>query len=183
MKVEFLSKNYRASDRLKDVVTEKLQRLDKYFEDDASVKVVLKKQNGEDGKGREGASETMEVTVKFGGNKLMRAETTTDNMYGNIDDIIPKLERQIRKFRTKISAKLRDNAFIDVPQETESVKDSLKIVKIKKFDISIVSVEDAVAEMELLGHNFYVFINPETNRVAVVYKRNDQSFGLIEPEY
>ena len=105
-------------------------------------------------------------------------------MNENIDVVLPKLERQILKYRDKISSKVKKGAF-ETPSIYEQSKDETKpkIGKVKKFDVSVTTVENAAEEMELLAHDFYVFINGETNKVNVLYKRTDGDLGLIEPEY
>ena len=108
-------------------------------------------------------------------------------MYDNIDLVLPKLDKQINKFRARINSKTPKSALpLNPPADEDAAvsKDKLgKIVKEKRFDISIVTVEDAIAELELLDHDFYVFVNAENNKVSVVYKRHDGDYGLITPEY
>ena len=117
----------------------------------------------------------------------MRSEVTSDNMYDNIDIVLPKIERQIVKYRKRFDNKLRKEAFeapiYEKNEEIDNKTVSGKLVKEKKFEIAMTTVSNAIEEMELLDHNFYVFMNEETEKVCVVYKRNDGNYGLILPEY
>lgn len=170
MKIEFLTKNYSPSDKLKDVVTRKVERLDKFFEDDTKIKVLLKKAND---------VETMELTIVLG-STVMRAEVAGGNMYDNIDIVLPKLEKQIIKHRGKLSQSKK----MRMPEPTEPVsnekEESHGVVRSKTYRLTPMTVEDAVEELELVGHSFYVFSNKETGDVNVLYKRNDGDYGLIE---
>ncbi len=179
MRIELISKGYNEGNRLVSVIEKKLGKLDKYFPDDsAEAKVKLSTVSTDKFR--------MEVTIRFAG-FIARAEVTSDNMYDNIDLVLPKLDKQINKFRARINSKTPKNALpLNPPADEDAAvsKDKLgKVVREKKFDISIVTVEDAIAELELLDHDFYVFVNAENNRVSVVYKRHDGDYGLITPEY
>lgn len=177
MIIELVSKNYNEGNRLVNVIEKKLSRLDKYFSGDASALVKLSTVGTE--------KYTMEITVRFGG-YIARAEVTSQNMYDNIDLVLPKLEKQIAKFRDRMNSKVPKKA---LPLKTESAEaepaaEKLgNVVKEKNFDISIVTVDEAIAEMELLDHDFYVFVNADNNKVSVVYTRHDGDYGLITPEY
>ena len=174
MRVEIYEKNYSAGERLKSVIEKKLGRFDRYFNDDASCKVVLRKE-GKD-------TLITEVSIAFSG-KLVRSEVASDNMYDNIDLVIPKLERQLIKNKSKLDRKLRAAAFLDEELPPEDAYAFGKLVKTKTFELTAMTVEEAAVEMELIGHDFYVFKNSATGRVGVVYKRNDGDFGLIDPIY
>lgn len=177
MRIELISKGYNEGNRLVSVIEKKLTKLDKYFPEDATAKVKLSTV-GKD-------KFTMEITILFNG-QTARSEVTSDNMYDNIDLVLPKLERQIAKFRDRQNSKQPKKAlpYEPVKDESEAPSEHLgKVVKVKNFDISIITVEDAVAELELLDHDFYVFVNAENNKVSVVYKRHDGDYGLITPEY
>ena len=106
-------------------------------------------------------------------------------MYDNIDLLIPKLERQISKYRDRlISKQSKKVAPVQVEEEEVVPQEKAgKVVKVKNFDISIITVDEAVEELELLDHDFYVFVNAENNKVSVVYKRHDGDYGLLTPEY
>jgi len=177
MKIELVSKNYNEGSRLVGVIEKKLGKLDKYFSGDADALVKLSTVGND--------KFTMEITVRFGG-YIARAEATGSNMYDNIDLILPKLEKQIARFRDRMNSKVPKKALplkTDVEEAAAPREYYGNIVKEKHFDISIVTVDEAIAEMELLDHDFYVFVNAENNRVSVVYKRRDGDYGLITPEY
>lgn len=177
MIIELVSKNYNEGNRLVNVIEKKLSRLDKYFSGDAEALVKLSTVGTE--------KYTMEITVRFGG-YIARAEVTSQNMYDNIDLVLPKLEKQIAKFRDRMNSKVPKKALPLKTESAEAVPAAEKmgnIVKEKNFNISIVTVEEAIAEMELLDHDFYVFVNAENNKVSVVYTRHDGDYGLITPEY
>lgn len=177
MKIELVSKSYNEGSRLVGVIEKKLGKLDKYFSGDADALVKLSTVGND--------KFTMEITVRFGG-YIARAEVTGSNMYDNIDLILPKLEKQIARFRDRMNSKVPKKALplkTDVEEAAAPREYFGNIVKEKHFDISIVTVDEAIAEMELLDHDFYVFVNAENNRVSVVYKRHDGDYGLITPEY
>ena len=126
--------------------------------------------------------ESDKLYFTFGG-KLVRSEVASDNMYDNVDVIIPKIERQLLKNKSKLDKRLRPTAFVDEELPPEDAYVRGKVVRTKTFELTPTTVEDAVTEMELIGHDFFVFKNDATGRVAVVYKRNDGDYGLIDPIY
>ncbi len=173
MRIEFLTKNYSPSDKLKDLIEKKVQRLDKFFEDDTKVKVMLKQAND---------VQTLELTIMLD-SSVMRAEVSGENMYENIDVALPKLEKQIIKHRTKLVAKSKkvrvkelDASYV-APAEKE---EKHGVVRSKSYELTPMTVDDAIEELELVGHSFYVFSNKATKKVNVLYKRNDGDYGLIE---
>lgn len=176
MKFDIYAKNYEVGEKLKNVTEQKLAKLDKYFKDDETVaKVSFKKQ---------GNSLTTEIMLDFNG-RLVRATATSDNFYENIDVILPKLEGQIRKHRTRFdkhnkNVAFSDAAIYDVKNKEENGKS--EVVKKKSFALTPMTVKEAEEEMELLGHSFYVFLEAKTNTIQVLYKRNDGDLGLIEPQ-
>ena len=173
MKIELVDRTNLAGEKLKQITEQKLAKLDKYFKDaDATCKVSFKK---------EAASLTTEIMLDYAG-KLVRATASSDNLYNNLDVIMPKLEGQIRKHRTKFDKNNKNNAYKDVATYDLPDQKQAEIVKEKKFKLSPMTVLEAVEEMELLGHSFYVFLEAKTNTVQVLYLRNDGDLGLIEPE-
>ncbi|MDD7457528.1 MAG: ribosome-associated translation inhibitor RaiA [Clostridia bacterium] len=173
MRKEILGKNYSPSEKLKEVVVTKLSKLDKYFDDDAVAKVVCyTAKNGE--------KHIMEVTINLD-NKILRAEETTDNMYNNIDLIIPKLTRQIRKYRTKLSKKVKEDVFVQVGEPKED--DYKQIVRKKSFELVPMTEDEAIESFELIDHDFYVYLSKETGRVNVLYRRDDGDYGLLDFTY
>ena len=171
MKIEFLTKNYNATDKLKDIIDKKVQRLDKFFVDeDTKIKICLKQVKDD--------VFTLELTIVLD-NTVMRAEVTSDNMYNNIDIALPKLEKQIIKHHKKLvdrSKKVRER-FDEETKETEKVS---KVVRTKTYELSPMTVEDAIEELELVEHSFFVFLDKNTGNVNVLYKRNDGDYGLIQ---
>lgn len=172
MRIEIIGRDYSVAERLREVVTRKLEKLDKYFDDDAQAKVVCRKEKGD--------RMTMEITVSFGG-RLVRSEYVSDNMYDNVDVILPKIERQIQKHRTKLSRKLRPDAFADSEIEKEVVQKSP--VREKSFELIPMTIDEAMMQLDLLDHDFFVFLNVDNGKVNVVYKRRDTEVGLINPIY
>lgn len=176
MKVKMIGKNIAVTDALKGITEKKLSRMDKYFVEDVSATVTLSVEKN---------LHKVEVIIPFNG-ALLRAEVKSSDMYNAIDSVIDKLEGQVRKQKTKLQrrhyeASLRFANIIDHDDEEDSKEP--KIVKTKKFAIKPMSEEEAVLQMELLGHDFFVFLNAHTEQVNVVYKRKDGNYGLIEQEY
>ena len=176
MKIEFVERNYDIGNRLKNVIEKKIEKLDRYFGDDANVRVVCKVEN---------RTKKLELTITNKG-LLYRAEVTGDNMYENIDLALPKIERQILKHSDKRKDKFKTGAF-DAPEflflEEKPVVEKKEIYKKKEFELTPITVEDAKEFMETLGHRFYVFLNAETGLVNVLYERGDGKLGLIECNY
>lgn len=172
MEIKYISKNYKISDKLKDIIEKKLQKLEKYFTKDTTVKVACSEQNDVC---------KLEVTVNSSG-LFIRSEVASDNMYNNIDLAMPKLERQIVKNNKKYKSKFADKEIASVFEflEEEPEFTSPKVVKKKTFELDPMTIEDAEAYMEAVGHSFYVFLNAETGEINVLYKRNDGNLGLIE---
>lgn len=172
MKMEIVAKNYRVTQDLKDVIQKKISKLDKYFDDDAKCKLYLKKEKRDS---------KMEVSLDCKSLSI-RAEAKGDNFYDIIDLILPKLEKQIHKHRSKLEAKLKQGAYKGdyVYEQTEDTNE-FKLVKTKQFELIPMTQEDAITEFELLGHTFFVFQDSEDNRVKVLYLREDGNIGLIDP--
>lgn len=180
MKIEIIAKNYRLSDKLKEVIDHKLEKFARYFEEDAIAKVILKEINGD--------KAVMEVTINFGGGRIMRAEIISDNMYDNIDLVLPKLERQVRKYRTKLGKKIKESGFNEEAIygkeiDKTAAQPELKIARTKSTEIKVMEVIDAIEEMQMLDHSFYVFINKANDSVNVVYKRAAGDVGLLDLIY
>ncbi len=172
MEIKYIAKNYKISDKLKDIIEKKLSKLEKYFNKDVDVKVACIEQN---------EKHKLEITINSAG-LFIRSEVTSDNMYNNIDLALPKLERQIvkntKRYKNKFAEKPVVEAFEYIEEEPEVLPS--KIVKNKSFELDPISVDDAQAYMEAVGHNFYVFLNGESGEINILYKRNDGNLGLIE---
>ena len=172
MKIKFVERNYKIADRFKEVMKAKLEKLKRYFGDDATVTVACVKQNKQ---------EKLEITVSNKG-LLFRSEVVSDNMYDNIDLALPKLEKQIvRNREKKIDAKKKKNDF-EFIYEMPEVK-LPEVFKKKSFNLDPMSEDEAKDAIERLGHTFYIFLNAESGKVNVLYRRNDGKFGLIEVNY
>ena len=174
MKIEILSKNYRTTDRLKDIIEDKIAKLDKYFGTDAKAKVVCSEQN---------KVKKMEITITNKG-LLYRSEVTSDNMYENIDLALPKIEKQIVRASEKLKDKKKKTKEVPVFEFIDEIPAPLpEVYKRKSFDLDPITVEDAREYMDRLGHEFFIFLNAETGKVNVLYKRRDEKLGLIEVNY
>ena len=175
MKITVNGKNIVLTDALKNAVRKKLSKIDKYFNPDVEAHVTLSVQKNR---------QRVEVTIPFGG-VILRGEEENDDMYASIDLVLDKLEGQIRKQKTKLLKRNNSQSlrFQFIPDEKEIDHQEHKIVKTKKFAVKPMSSEEAVLQMELLGHSFFVYRDADQGDVNVVYKRRDGNYGLIEPEF
>ena len=174
MKFVIVGRNLEVTPGLRTAVEEKIGKLSKYFNPDTEVHVTLSVEK---------ERQKIEVTIPVKGN-IIRSEQVSNDMYVSIDLVEEIIERQLKKYKTKIIDKRQGNAsFSKMYMENDYMdEEEFKIVRSKKFDIKPMYPEDACVQMELLGHNFYVFVNAETNQVCVVYRRKGDTYGLIEPE-
>jgi putative sigma-54 modulation protein len=177
MKITVSGKNIDVTDALRDTVIKKISKLEKYFNPDVETQVTLSVQK---------SHHIIEVTIPFGG-VILRGEESTDDMYASIDNVLDKLERQIRKHKTRLERRMRENSLRPQGEPVTAGDEEDEylplIVRTKKFAIKPMPVDEAVLQMDLLGHSFFVFQNAETEEVNVVYKRKDGRYGLIEPEF
>lgn len=176
MKVKVVGRNIEVTQGLRSAVEKKLTKLDKYFIDDVNATVTLSVEKN---------FHKVEVIIPFN-NAILRAEVRNDDMYSAIDSVEDKLEGQIRKQKTRLLKRNYDDSlrFNNIEQYSDyDIKNEPRIVKTKKFAIKPMNEEEAVLQMELLGHDFYVFMNGDTNEVNVVYKRKDGNYGLIEQDF
>lgn len=175
MKIKIFGKNIEVTEGIRSAVEEKIGKLDKYFAEETRVDVTLSVNKNE---------QKVEVTIPVKG-RIIRAEEISDDMYVSIDMVEETIERQLVKYKNKIIDKKKSikEAFTETYIEAEDEdEDQIKIKKTKRFGIKPMDPEEACVEMELLGHNFFVFLNAETEEVNVVYKRKGNTYGLIEPE-
>ena len=179
MNITLRGDKIKITDAMQDYADEKLERLNKYLDDSDNVKanIVVKVQN---------YKQKVEVTIPLK-SFILRAEEVQDDFYSAIDIVVDKLERQIRKNKTKLQNKKIKNAkeivfdyIEDYKEEADEEKGS--IVKRKKIEVKPMSEEEAIIQMELLGHQFYLFKDAETLKPALVYKRNDGYYGIIESD-
>ena len=175
MRYTISGKSINITPGLKDAVESKLGKLERYFSPDTEVQVTLSVEKGR---------QKIEVTIPVKGS-IIRAEQDSSDMYVSVDLVEEIIERQIKKYKTKIVDKKQNTlafneAFLQEESEPEEV---VNIVKTKRFAMKPMDAEEACVQMELLGHNFFMFLNADTNEVNVVYKRKGNSYGLIEPEF
>ncbi len=173
MKVIITGRKFEITEDIRKFTEKKLGKLDKFFNDAADAQITLSVQK---------ERQTAELTI-FQGGMMYRAEETTSDMLASIDRAVELIERQIRKNKTRLEKRLRENAF-SVPTENISFEEEsdFKIVRSKKHAIKPMSAEEAILQMNLLGHTFFIFRNAATEETNIVYKRRDGNYGLIETE-
>ena len=176
MKFIIIGKNIDVTPGLKDAVESKLGKLQRYFTPDTEIHVTLSVQKEQ---------QKIEVTIPVKGH-IIRSEQESNDMYVSIELVEEVIERQLKKYKNKLIDKKRNAAdfapeYVDEDEEIFE-DEEVKIIRAKKFGIKPMNAEEACVQMELLGHEFYVFLNSDTNEVNVVYKRRDGAYGLIEPE-
>ena len=175
MRFTITGRNIEVTQGLREAVEDKLGKLDRFFAPATEAVVRLSVQKD---------IQKIEVTIPVKGH-IIRAEESSSDMYVSIDLVEEILERQLKKYKNKLidkkqSAPSFSEAFL---QEDASAEEEIQIVKSKKFAVKPMDPEEACVQMELLGHNFYVFLNADTEEVNVVYKRKGVTYGLIEPEF
>ncbi len=174
MKFVIVGRNLEVTPGLRAAVEDKIGKLEKYFNPDTEAHVTLSVEK---------ERQKIEVTIPVKGS-IIRSEQVSNDMYVSIDLVEEIIERQLKKYKSKIVDKQQNaSSFSKAFVENDYMEDEeVKIVRTKKFDIKPMYPEDACIQMELLGHNFFVFCNAETDQVNVVYKRKGDTYGLIEPE-
>ena len=176
MKLTITSRNMVVTPAITKRIEKKTETMGRYLWPETEMQIKMSKER---------ARRVVEITVPMGKNVILRSESSADdNLFLAIDKALAKMERQIRKHRTKLGKNLRE----EIPDVPEYIEEDLaeekerKIVKRKTFPVRPMSVEDAVIEMDLLGHNFFAFVNIDTERTNVLYLRKDGDLGLLEPE-
>jgi len=184
MKYNIRGQRLEVTDALREYVEKKLSRLERYFEapPQSDVNVTLSVTKGH---------QAVEVTIPLPG-ALLRAEEKRDDMYASIDFVVDKLERQIRKHKTRINRNFREAGSAralfkedygsGVTTLARDEDEDMELVRTKRFNLKPMDVDEAILQMNLVGHNFYVFANNDTKEVNVVYRRNDGKYGLIEAQ-
>lgn len=178
MKFTFTDKKVSLPKKVHEYAEKKVGKLDRYFQTEAEASVVFRVE-----KGRNNA----EVTVRSGSTILRASESTTD-MFASIDVAVADIERQLRKHKTRLEKRLRKDAFVRLPEEDVSFvpdepEEAFEVVRTKRFPIKPMTVEEAVLQMDLLGHTFFAFKNEDAaGAFAVVYKRASGGYGLIEDD-
>lgn len=174
MKVLVKGKNFEVSDALRQYAEKRVAKIGKFLTAQPMVAQVTM--------GVERGMHIVDVTLQVK-DLLVRGEEKTNDMYASIDGAVDKIERQIQKFKTKIHRRLHPEENGAGSAATAKENEEPKVVRTKRFAIKPMSVDEAVMQMDLLGHDFYVFSNAETEEVNVVYRRKDGNYGLIEPEF
>jgi len=174
MKLTITGKNMAITEAMREHIEKRLARLQKYFWDDVEVQVRLAQEKG--------AQNIVEITI-FIGSTILRAEETSNDMYVSVDKATDKIVSQLRKHHKKFADRLRP-AEVPAAEEpaAEAEEEQRTLVRVKRFAVKPMSAEDAIEQMDLLGHSFFIFIDDQTNVTSVVYRRNDGNYGLLVPE-
>lgn len=174
MKFQIRGKNIPVTASLKEYVEKRLKKLDKYFDTNPEAIVTLVVERNR---------HRVEVTMPLNG-YILRGEEESADMYSSVDLVVDKLEKQLNKYKTKFLKKNKGATIREMPvgQMEAPVEDDGAVVRTKRFAMKPMAVEEAILQMNLLGHNFFVFSNDDTEKVNVVYRRKDGNYGLIEPE-
>lgn len=182
MRIKVTARNIELSGALERQIEKKLKKLDKFFTEDVTAQVRVSSEKN---------LAVIEVTIPFDG-MIIRCEEKTQDMYASIDLVVDKLVRQLRRHKTRLSKRLREGAFVYsageedfTPLETDEPEEDAgpQVYRVKRFPVKPQDIEEAILQMQLLGHDFYVFSNASTGEVNVLYRRKDGRYGLIEPDY
>ena len=173
MKITIRGDKIKITDSMKEYIEEKLSKLDKYLKDSDNVNanVVVKIKN---------INQILEITIPLK-NIILRSEESQDDFYKAVDKTIDKLERQIRKNKTRLSrhAKVSKEMYFE-DTKSNDIEENDKIIKRKKVEVKPMNEEEAVLQMELLGHEFYMYLDSDKDKYCVVYKRKDGGYGVLE---
>ncbi|MDO4679764.1 MAG: ribosome-associated translation inhibitor RaiA [Aerococcus sp.] len=169
--------NIEITPAIRDYAENKISKIEKYFQNEPDITVYVNAKVYRNGDAK------AEVTVPMP-RLTLRAEETSQDLYGSLDLVVDKLERQVKKYKTKVNRKSREKGFpemlTDQPAEADDNEEDIKIVRHKTVGVKPMSAEEAILQMEMLGHAFFVFRDAETEEVAVVYKRHSGDYGLID---
>ncbi len=174
MKITYVARKVTLRDNFKERVERKLQKFEKIFSEEARATVVVTLEKNR---------QTVEVTIKDD-SMVYRAESTMPEMNDALDKVADMLSRQLRKHKTRLSKRLRTGSIDDLfpsSSESDAVEEEINIVRKKQIPLKPVSIEEAILQMEMTGHKFYMFVNADTNDINVVYVRDDGAYGLLEP--
>ena len=174
MKFTIVERKMKIDDDLRTYALRKVEKLDRYFQQDSDTTLTFSELRGK---------QTVEVTVRQVG-LVVRAEETTSDMFASVDGAVSSIERQIRKHKTRLGKRLREGAFDKIAEQQAALaEDDFDVVRRKRFDVKPMSVEEAILQMNLLEHTFFAFRDEDNDGAfAVVYKRTDGGYGLIEDE-
>ncbi|MEE0796480.1 MAG: ribosome-associated translation inhibitor RaiA [Anaerovoracaceae bacterium] len=175
MKIIVTGKNISVTDKIQDAIDKRFEKLGKYFADDIKANVVMHPEK---------AKVKLEATITTKG-AIFRAEDVSQDIFDCIDIVADKLQSQMTRYKGKMVKKHKANESVrfEMIPEIEEEQEEGKVVRTKKFELTPMSVDEAVLQMELLQHNFFVFLNPETDSVSVVYKRQDNNYGVLDTTY
>ena len=175
MKITYTARKVNLRDNFKERVEKKLKKFENIFSEDASVNVVVTMNKN---------NQTVEITIKDN-SMVYSAEKTQLEMNDALDKCIEVLKRQLRKNKAKLDKKLRAGSIDDLFEEApvDIVEEEFELVRTKHIPIKPISVEEAILQMNMVGHKFYMFTNAQTNQINVVYIRDDGAYGLLEPAY
>ena len=175
MRITISGKNIEVTAGLRQAVEDKLSKLERYFTPETDILVTLSVEK---------ERQKIEVTIPVKGN-IIRSEQVSNDMYVSIDLVEEVIERQLKKYKNKIVDQKQSSGNFQKEYVEKEVEDDeeVKIIRTKRFGMKPMYPEDACIQMDLLGHNFFVFLNAETEEVNVVYKRKGNTYGLIEPEF
>lgn len=178
MKLNLSARNMSIGKQLEQRIETKLGKLDRYFGEEAEAEVKLR---------TEGEDKYIEITIRVQ-KHLYRAESRADDVFTALDLVLSNMERQIRKQKSKIEKRIRDYAYMKEALKNEAVtfdekEEDTQILRKKSFALTAITPDEAALQMEMLGHTFHLFLHAETGKVALIYKRKDGHYGLIEPQY
>lgn len=178
MKITYTARKVNLRDNFKERAEKKLSKFEKLFSENAAVNIVVTLEKNR---------QTVEVTIRDN-SLVLRAESTMSEMNDALDKVVDILARQIRKNKTKLEKKIKSGAIDDFVTRTAEISepadiedDEYKIVRKKSVLIKPITVDEAILEMNMVNHNFFMFINADTDSINVVYRRTDGNYGLLEP--
>lgn len=171
MKIRIITKKFTLTDDVREWIEKKLTKFDKFFAEDTEATVALSSNK---------IGERIELTIYRNGS-IFRSEVSDKDYKCALDTAMENIERQIRKNRTRLEKKIHVKKDMFKEAELAEVEDNISVVKVKRFEMNAMTVEEAILQMNLLCHNFYMFLNSESGRYNVVYKRDDENYGVIEP--
>lgn len=175
MKTNIYLRKTELKEEQKEMLVKKIDKLGKFFNDDAQTDIVVSEQRDK---------KIVEVTIRTI-DMIYRAEERNDEVYDAADEIVEAISRQIRKNKTRLAKQLKGGVKTDAypgDDKKDEKENEIKIVRVKKHHVKPMSAEEAVLQMNMLGHEFFVFINAETNETDIVYRRKDGNYGLIETD-
>ncbi|MDD6799847.1 MAG: ribosome-associated translation inhibitor RaiA [Firmicutes bacterium] len=172
MKITITGRQMTVPEDFRELCEKKLSKFDKFFKDDAVAYVTLS---------RKRSKENLELTISSSG-ILYRCEEENATFNSALDEAVEAIERQIRKNKTRLEKKLREGAFVKEAMNSAAIEEEPEFqIRVKTFDLKPMTAEEAILQMNLLGHEFFVFVNTDTGETNVVYKRKDQNYGMIVP--